>query len=221
MTTPKTTERLQNLQAMLQRLYEVDAEADVDQFLLTDEAFVKKIEGKRWRPTEEKLLVYEIDNELNVSLYLDPALLQRLEQAPPEEALTEDNIRDFWLALEGVSHFVYLGHNARFERPISRLEMELQAEVDKFVLANLLLAKQQKGQTAPAGIHRALFCRPRFDGNLQHHEGRRYARATHWAGRYCRHLIDRMRARRSMHRDLRRFYRLNRERKFEFIEAAG
>jgi hypothetical protein len=221
MTSQQTTERLQTLQAMLEHLYEVETDADVSQFLLTDETFVKKIEGKNWRPTEEKLLVYEIDNELNVSLYLDPDLLNRLEQAPPEEALTEANLRDFWLALEGVSHFVYLGHNARYERPVSRLEMELQAEVDKFVLANLLLAKQQQGQTAPAGIHRALFHKPRFHEGLHHHERRRYARATHWAGRYCSQLMERMRARRSMHRDLRRFYRLNRHRKFEFIEAAG
>lgn len=216
-----TTERLRHLQGMIERLYEVEAEADVGQFLLTDEAFVRQVEGKSFRPAEEKLLVYELDNELNVSLYLHPDLLKRLEQAPPEEALTEDNIRDFWLALEGVSHFVYLGHNARFERPVSRLEMELQAEVDKFVLANLLLARQRKGQTAGAGIHRALFHRPRFDHRLRRHEGQRYARASHWAGRFCHRLLEQMRARRVMHRDLRRFYRLNRERKFEFIEAVG
>ncbi|MDQ2070661.1 hypothetical protein [Natronospira bacteriovora] len=214
-------ERLSAWQAMLERLYEVDIGVDVSQFLLTDRRFVQMMEGRRYRPTREKLLVYEIDGELNVSLYLDAELLARLDRSPPEQSLHAGNLADFWLALEGVSHFVYLGHNARYDRPVSRLEMELQAEVDKFVLANLFLARQQ-GHTPGERLHRALFHHPRFDGHLSHEEGQRYARASRYAGRYCQRLLQRMRRRAggALNRELRRFYRLNRHRKIEFIETA-
>ena len=209
-------------QGMLERLYEVEAGQDINHFLLTDKAFVQLMEGRAYRESREKVLVQEIDGELNVSVYLDPGLLERLHRSPPEQSLHVGNLADFWVALEGVSHFVYLGHNARYDRPVSRLEMELQAEVDKFVLANLFLARQQ-GHTPGEQLHHALFHRPRFDTRLSHEEGQRYARASGYAGRYCRRLLSRMRRRAggALNRELRRFYRLNRHRKIQFIEQCA
>ncbi|MEA5445548.1 hypothetical protein VCB98_06925 [Gammaproteobacteria bacterium AB-CW1] len=218
----RTGQRLTAWQRMLERLYEVEAGWDVSDFLLTDERFVQLIEGRAHRPTGEKLLIKEIDGELNVSLFLDRELLARLDASPPEQSLHSHNLEDFWMALEGVSHFLYLGHNARYDRPISRLEMELQAEVDKFMLANLLLARQQ-GHTPGRQIHHALFHRPRFDSRLSHAEGQRYQRASCYAGRYCRRLMDRMRHRVAapLNRELRRFYRLHRHHKLNYIDATA
>ena len=47
----------------------------------------------------------------------------------------------FCLALEGVSHFLYLIWNASFDRSVTLLEMELQAEIDKFVMLGIFLEK--------------------------------------------------------------------------------
>jgi len=215
-------ERLTRWQGMLERLYAVDIGADVSQFLLTDWRFVQLVEGQNCRPAREKLLIHEMDGELNVSVYLDLGLLRRLEAQPPEQSLDSRNLADFWMALEGVSHFVYLGHNARFDRPVSRLDMELQAEVDKFVLANLLLNRQQ-GYAPGRKLHQVLFRQPRFSPELSHEEGGRYACASRYAGNYCLRLLDRMRRRTggALHRELRRFYRLNSHRKLAFIESSA
>jgi len=47
-----------------------------------------------------------------MSLYLDPALLQRLAREDPLTRLHAGNVADCWTALEGVSHFLYLAWNA-------------------------------------------------------------------------------------------------------------
>lgn len=216
-------EELQRIQRLLERLYEVEAGADVTEFVLTDEGFVRTIEGSAYRPAPEKLLVQELDNELNVSLFLAPEILDRLAGAPPHETLRDENLIDFWTVLEGVSHFVYLGHNAGFERPITRLEMEVQAEVDKFVAAAVLVARQQSGRVPGSGLYRALFGNPRLDARLSAEEYQRYRTASHYAGRYCRRLVERLRnpADGALHRELRRFYRLPRGRKLAFIQEGA
>ncbi len=46
-----------------------------------------------------------------------------------------DSTDDVYLqVIEGVSHFVYIAERARVDLPATKLELELQAEVDKFVL---------------------------------------------------------------------------------------
>ena len=62
-------------------------------------------------------------------------------------------LQDFLLAVEGVSHFVYLVHRARQERPVSAVELELQAEVDKYLVA-LLVTWNQTGEPPPGFGHR-------------------------------------------------------------------
>jgi hypothetical protein len=91
-----------------------------------------------------------------VGLFLDPQLLERLALANPLEALNAGNLADYWTALEGVSHFIYLAWNAGHDRGVSLLELELQAEIDKYVSSWLLL-REQDPERYPAELHRLLF----------------------------------------------------------------
>ena len=65
-----------------------------------------------------------------MGLFVDELALGRLSGPFGEERLPE-----YLLAVEGVSHFVYVMVRARAERPFSGLELELQAEVDKYLLS--------------------------------------------------------------------------------------
>jgi len=49
----------------------------------------------------------------------------------------QERFNDCCMLLEGVSHFLYLTWNAHYDRQVSLLDLELQAEVDKFVFAVL------------------------------------------------------------------------------------
>ena len=120
---------LQSPQKLLAVIYDVPVEHDVADFLLTDRSRLP--ESARASGAAEQVLVAEDGDTLWVSVYLEPALLQRLAASDPFEALHAGNIADYWTVLEGVSHFVYLVWNASYDRQITLLELELQAELDK------------------------------------------------------------------------------------------
>src|SRR5690349_12141641 len=138
--------RLGGLQALLRELYALDLEYEVDDFLTTDADLARALDGGG-RELDEKLLIAETDGEAEVSLYLEPSVLERLACSDPLTKLDSANLADFWTAFEGVSHFTYYAWNAQLEKSVTLLEMELQAEVDKFVATTLLLERQ--GQRQP------------------------------------------------------------------------
>src|SRR5215831_4286056 len=211
--------RLGGLQALLSELYALDLAYEVDDFLTTDAVLARALDSGG-RELDEKLLIAETDGEADVSLYLEPGVLERLSQSDPLERLDADNLEDFWTAFEGVSHFTYYAWNAQLEKPVTLLEMELQAEVDKYVATTLLLLRQ--GQRQPRGLHHWLFEMPRLDERLDGDELDRYRSANRYAGKYCRKLapaIARGAADEATRSELRRFYRLSQASKIEHIEA--
>ena len=124
--------RLLGFQALLSDLYALDLAYEVDDFVTTDADLARALDAGG-RELDEKLLIAETDGEADVSLYLDPGVLERLGRSDPLERLDADNIEDFWTAFEGVSHFTYYAWNAQREKHVTMLEMELQAEVDKYL----------------------------------------------------------------------------------------
>ncbi|HET7757540.1 MAG TPA: hypothetical protein VFK87_09820, partial [Steroidobacteraceae bacterium] len=160
---------LSRLQSLIGGIYDVSIAYDVYDFLVTDRARLPQV--ARAGVAEEELIVAKSAEgaEVGMSLYLDPALLGRLARADPLEQLHTGNLADWWTALEGVSHFLYLAWNAGHDRPVSLLELEMQAEVDKYV-ASYWLLRQQHPRHFPAELHRALFARTRVDPRLTHEQ---------------------------------------------------
>jgi hypothetical protein len=204
---------LHALQSLLGRLYDVDLNYDVYDFLVTDRrALLGGAPVVVTRDIEEELLLAETPDGAGVALYLDPGLLRRLEGADPVGALTENNLADYCTALEGVSHFVYSTWRLDRDLPVSLLELETQAEVDKYAVTVFLLANQQGGGY-PAQVHARLFDQVSFDARLEPDQYHRYRTAHRSAAHYCRRLehrfVTRGQARiEALVRELRRFYRL-------------
>jgi hypothetical protein len=211
--------RLGALQALLSELYALDLAYEVDDFLTTDAVLARALDAGG-RELDEKLLIAETDGDAEVSLYVELGVLERLARSDPLERLDADNLEDFWTAFEGVSHFTYYAWNAQLEKPVTLLEMELQAEVDKYVATTLLLLRQ--GQRQPSRLHHWLFEMPRLDERLDGDELDRYRSANRYAGKYCRKLapaIARGAADEATRSELRRFYRFSQASKIEHIEA--
>jgi hypothetical protein len=203
---------LRGLQTLLGRLYDVDLPYDVYDFLVTDRRAVGESSNER-RALDEELLLAETADGAGVALYLDPQILSRLEAADPHHALTENNLADYCTALEGVSHFVYSTWGLERDLPVSLLELETQAEVDKYAITVFLLARQQGGESYPAQVHARLFDRVNFDARLEPDQYERYRTAHRCAAHYCRRLERRFVNRgklkiEAMVRELRNFYRL-------------
>ena len=143
--------------------------------------------------------------DLQLGLAIDQAALRRLG----DHQLGEDNLQSFCLAVEGVSHFLFVMHRARRDQPTSALELELQSEVDKYVAA-LMLARRGEGLPSES-LRGRLFRGDRLIEGLPVEEQQRYHRANRLADRFARRL-ERHYVRRynlpAMLRELRRFYRM-------------
>src|ERR1700723_4086395 len=205
---------LRSLQSILGRIYDVHLQYDVYDFLVTDRrALQGAAPANDSRASEEELLLAESPDGAGVALYLDPSVLRGLEGADPVGALTENNLADYCTALEGVSHFVYSTWRLDRDSPVSLLELETQAEVDKYAVTVFLLARQQEGHSYPAQVHARLFDRVSFDVRLEPDQYERYRTAHALAARYCRGLERRFVNRgkpkiEAMVRELRSFFRL-------------
>jgi hypothetical protein len=201
------------LQSLLGRLYDVSVDYDVYDFLVTDRRELADVapDNDRRAPDEELLLAETADGA-GVALYIDPSVLMRLEQADPTGSLTEGNLADYCTALEGVSHFVYSTWRLVWDAPVSLLELETQAEVDKYAATVFLVADQQGG-CFPAQVHARLFDRINFDARLEPEQYDRYRIAHRCAANFCRRLesrfVNRGKAQvEALVRELRKFYRL-------------
>src|SRR5260370_1851595 len=94
------------MQSLLGRLYDVEVQYDVSDFLVTDRSALGGITPENdTRVLDEALLVAESADGAGVALYLDPGLLQRLRRGDPLGALTDSNLAGHWPAREAVSHF--------------------------------------------------------------------------------------------------------------------
>jgi hypothetical protein len=204
---------LRGMQSLLGRLYDVEVQYDVGDFLVTDRGDLPGVQPiNDSRALDEALLLAESADGAGVALYIDAALLARLERADPLGALTEGNLADYCTALEGVSHFVYAAWRLHGDAPVSLLELETQAEVDKYAATVFLIAHQQGGGF-PTQVHSRLFDRVSFDARLEPHQYDRYRTAHRCAAQYCRRLerrfVQRGKARtEALLRELRTFYRL-------------
>ena len=211
------------VQQLLQHIYDVPVRCDVADFLITDRFLVKALQSSRQsRDVNEKLLLSQDGEFIDMSLYLDAEVLRRLDDNDPLVDLHHLNLSDFWLVVEGISHFLYLAWNAHHDKCVTLMELELQAEVDKFVAA-LHLLKQQGVDDVSNELHRCLFEYARFDDRLSGDHLVRYQHASRYAGKYCKSLYSRFMQRVSkpaMLTELRRFYRLPQSAKIRHIDAA-
>lgn len=210
---------LGNLQAWLTDFYALEIAYDVQDFLITDQRLARALD-RDGRENDEKLLIAEENGEAAVSLYLQQELVDRLVRNDPTTRLDGRNLADFWTALEGLSHFTYYVHRASHDRTVTLLEMELQAEVDKFVATAALLRRQ--GARPPRRLHEWLFTQTRLADELSAVEQERYARANHYAAKYCGKLWPQLSGGggwEAAREELRHFYRLTRNAKIDHIQT--
>jgi len=192
------------MQRGLEALYRVDTGLEIADFVIGAEVRDELAPARRPR---EQLLICDGGDELELALFICPDALANLAAHDPGRRLDDRNLGDFLLAVEGVSHFIYAVCCARAARPVSQLELELQAEVDKYVTC-LLTGEPEAAVSSQ--LRRRLFGDCAYDDDLDHDEHARYRAANDNAQRYAAWLEQRFVARRQipeMLGELRRFYR--------------
>ena len=165
----------------------------------------------------------EDEDGLEIGLYYSAALRTRLEAR---------SLRDTgWLApgldaycrlAEGVSHFLYLARSAALGRRLSLLELEVQAEVDKF--ASLVLHRWPWLEAASSQeLHARLFRDVSYRSGLSLEERGRYVEANRIAALFTARLLTHVMARRldRLLEALRYAYRLGAEAKLQHLARAA
>jgi hypothetical protein len=196
---------------------------DVEDFLVCDRRRLAELAGDEAHgETDEQVFVVENEGDVHVGLFVAPEVLERLEHSDPLDRLDDDNLPDYCTALEGVSHFHYLMWNLSRGRNVSLLELELQADVDKYASA-LTLFTQQRNGSFPAALHARLFHRVSYLPQLNAEARRRYEEANRHAARFCRSLEERFLRRRSRPEafvsELRRFFRCGQQDKIRQVRV--
>ena len=138
------------------------------------------------------VILVEQRGEARVGLHLDP----------------EDHCNEGTL-VEETSHLVCLAWHAARDLPISRLMLELQADIDRFVFSRLIALRRDRD----ALTHFECF---RWADGLDADARERYEVAHERAHHYCRRLNDRFPRRAdtpALLSELRRFYRASPEEK--------
>ncbi len=208
---------LDALQEQLEAIYGIRAEYRAKDFLVDSDA-ARKLGGSG--RSREELLVAEGTEGLELALYVEPELLARVTAAGPEGAMTAD-IGDFCEVAEGVSHFLYVAHTVNQERTVSLLELEAQAEVDKFAVCTLLKWGLNVGRWAGSLVGR-LFEQVQLRHSLSEPERWRYWEANRLAKAYCERLLPMVRSGRmdKLLAELRHGYRLGAEAKLQYFGRA-
>ena len=200
---------LGRLQQQLNDTYQIDSGYDVRDFLITDQRLANAISGETpLTNSGETLLIAQDDDGLSMSLYLEDRLLARLGSGSPVVALQNDQLDDLCKVIEGLSHFNYVVWRASRDRTVSLLELELQAEVDKFVSTMQLALSEDDGEMLN-GLHGRIFDNVSFHEELDAEQLDRYRAANEYAARFCSGLRERLLGNGdSTLTELRRFYRL-------------
>lgn len=210
----------EDLEARLQRtlevFYRLEGVPPVEPFRVQEEFFAAL--GVKAGEDREALLIHHDGECTNLALFLSRSV--RAQASSFLAALHRGEVDDldgFCAALEGVSHFVYFTFAGGGERPVSRLELELQAEIDKF-----LLLRSVVGLDGEELLDR-LFARFRLVDGLPPDARERYLVASSAAHRYARwahRALESGQGERAM-ADARRLYRMPAADKLSHIAKAA
>ena len=204
---------LVDVQRRLESLYALPPEAPVTDFLLSAQA------ATGYPGDGSRTLIAQDGDFVSLGVVLDPGVGALLAEQDPRVHLDGRNLDSFCAATEEVSHFVYLLFCARTARTVTQLELELQAEVDKYLCAVFLLSLQNDGAVSRR-LKELLFRHYRIADTVSGERAERYRAASHLAYRYCRYLEARfLKPSRlaDLARESRRFYRLGQREKLEKI----
>ena len=215
------------VQQQFQSIYHLPHDLSIEDFLINQET-LETLQEERCDliSTEHHrgfMLLFTQGDELQVGIYLHNQLIDNLHRHNPLLKLDEKNIGDFCIMIEEVSHFLYTTWKAQHDIKMTRLEIELQAEVDKFILCSLYGA-QHPDPTYRLPLMELLFEGYHFEKNLSEESQQRYHTASRLARHYC-HFLERHYINDNnipqMIKEIRQFYRFSQTDKISHINRTS
>ena len=219
---------LSQIDSALKNLYNIESKFCAENFLITDFP-VHAIKRAGSKDFEGALYIQQnssqpIDQEISVEIgiYLSNSVREQLETFTAwVTPWSLDQLKAFSVASEEVSHFHYLIYNLARNRPLTEFELELQGEIDRFLL--LFFSKpfsQNSFKTNFEDIFEQLFCNYSFAKRLTKAQRQRYADASSYAKRFCQKMKGLLTERESLPHALKQsriFYDMDLNHKIAFL----
>ena len=190
-----------DMQTALERLYHLDELADVDDFVQSAD------------DREAVCVRTHEDGSIELCVFLPRLGARELDLDDTED------LDSFSQIIEGVSHYVYISERARVSREATQLELEVQAEVDKYIL--IAACASEFGVEHSVALRERLFECVRYTHGPESERGERYRVANEVARRFTHRLERQYIARGDIVRlraEARRFFGLGQAEK---IRAVG
>lgn len=128
----------------------------------------------------------EEKEDLSVGIYFHPSIQTSLStcEALKSAEWTLQETNAFATAAEEISHFLYLIYHANEGRNISQFDLELQGEIDKFLLLFFHDARESKADAFEA-LYETVFKNFRWHPLVTAEEQKRYEDANHYAKKFA------------------------------------
>jgi len=136
---------------------------------------------------EAKTLVREGTDGVTACIYFPDAMIRHLESHPPLRGIGEENVGAFATFVEEIDHLLLIAERSLGRRPVSLFELELHANVSKY----LVLARFLAGRTGRLGEDGRRWLRHRlFPGVEFCDEDQAVRERYHDAERWAVRLLD-------------------------------
>lgn len=122
---------------------------------------------------------------LYLGIYLADSIKEQLDTLPPAAHWQIAHLDAFLVAVEEISHFHLISNRAVLDRSVSLLELECQAEVDKFLVGALHLTSHL-GAAKLGPLFELLFEQASFSHAAKLEL---YETASHFAGKFLKNIL--------------------------------
>ncbi len=208
---------LENIKNNLEQLYDINIGINISDYLYKDYKALPNDGGVN-------IVLDPEEDVLRLNIHFHPHYLKILEDESFIEKLTGKNIIYYYVFAEEVSHLVYLywkcGINDISLVDVSRLELELQGKIDRYILLMDFFIKQNEG-TIPTGMKNVLF--DKIPQRFENHKREIYVKANLFAKEYCSVIEHNFILKKDVSgllRDARRLYNYNERDKLNHITSS-
>lgn len=144
MTRPVMNDLIKVIETSLATFYDFHLQSRAADHLVSAEEM--RLQGLQRPSTEQGRLFIvpdALDNDaLFIGINFEDDIYKTLDNLSPLERLETSNLNAFCVVVEEISHFHLVVNRAAREQPVTRLELEWQAEIDKMLLSSHLLHMQ-------------------------------------------------------------------------------
>ncbi len=218
---------IEELQRKIEKTYALDTGiTNIDEFVIGNKGYKEFYAKEKIRTvvnnshSRSQVFIRDGGNRLRISIYYPDELIKVLEDNDPRLGLHDDNIDACASFVEELDHFLFIAQNYKLNRPFSLLELELQANVTKYLVLKYFIALQNKSvrlsKSDKEYIRHHLFYKRKYDIE-DDAEMKRYEDAKIFGMIYTKHIDllsheDRL-------RDLRQFSRMTCPSKIKHIQS--